>query len=170
MRAKTPRSSSRRRPPGAARSTTPLAEIEAGPPAPSPQWKVRYGLMLGLERVLADPEPHTAAGTPLRRHQIDALAGMLTELISAVQRDDDATANGNGHALADDELADEDEDEDDVLAPTPRPAKARTRTTSHSARKRIPAPFGVTASVIRPHRARRSPLPASSRPHARSAS
>jgi ribonuclease E len=90
-----------------------LAEIEAGLSAPSSQWKVRYGLMLGLERVLADPEPHTAAGTPLRRHQIDALAGMLTELISAVQRDDDAPANGNGHALAEDELADEDEDEDD---------------------------------------------------------
>jgi ribonuclease E len=92
-----------------------LAEIEAGLPAPSPQWKVRYALMLGLERVLADPEPHTAAGTPLRRHQIDALAGMLTELISAVQRDDDTMANGNGHALADDELTDDDEDEDDVL-------------------------------------------------------
>src|ERR1700682_306040 len=64
------------------------------------QWKVRYARMLGLERVLADPEPHTVAGTPLRRHQIDALAGMLTELISAVQRDDDALANGNGPAGA----------------------------------------------------------------------
>jgi len=90
------------------------AEIEAGAKAPSQQWKVRYGLMLGLERVLADPEPHTAAGTPLRRHQIDALAGMLTELISAVQRDE--LANGNGHALAEDELLEEDEEEDDVLA------------------------------------------------------
>ena len=58
-----------------------IAELEAGRQRPSPQWKVRYALMLGLERVLADPEPHTAAGTPLRRHQIDALAGMLTELI-----------------------------------------------------------------------------------------
>jgi ribonuclease E len=89
------------------------AEIEAGRSEPSPQWKVRYALMLGLERVLVDPEPHTATGTPLRRHQIDALAGMLTELISAVQRDDDALANGNGHA--EDELVDEDEDEDDAL-------------------------------------------------------
>src|SRR5882672_5455844 len=88
-----------------------IAELEAGRQRPSPQWKVRYGLMLGLERVLADPEPHTAAGTPLRRHQIDALAGMLTELISAVQRDDDALANGNGHDEA--ELAEDDEDEDD---------------------------------------------------------
>src|SRR5664279_2083628 len=91
------------------------AEIEAGRSTPSPQWKVRYGLMLGLERVLVDPEPHTAAGTPLRRHQIDALAGMLTELISAVQRDDDALAHSNGHALAEDDDDDVDEDEDDAL-------------------------------------------------------
>src|SRR4051794_22238629 len=89
------------------------AEIDAGRPRPSSHWKVRYGLMLGLERVLADPEPHTAAGTPLRRHQIDALAGMLTELIAAVQRDDDALANGNGHALAEEELAEAEADEDD---------------------------------------------------------
>ena len=84
-------------------------EIEAGRARPSSQWKVRYGLMLGLERVLADPEPHTAAGTPLRRHQIDALAGMLTELISAVQREEE---NGNGHAL-EEVVDDEDEDEPD---------------------------------------------------------
>src|SRR6266404_8791917 len=89
-----------------------IAEMDAGKARPSPQWKVHYGLMLGLERVLADPEPHTAAGTPLRRHQIDALAGMLTELIAAAQRGDET--NGNGHA-AGDELADHeaDEDEDD---------------------------------------------------------
>ncbi len=87
-------------------------EIEAGRARPSSQWKVRYGLMLGLERVLADPEPHTAAGTPLRRHQIDALAGMLTELISAVQREEE---NGNGHAL-EEVVDDEDEDEPDDAA------------------------------------------------------
>src|SRR5213595_4291191 len=75
-----------------------LAEIEAGRRAPSPQWRVRYGLMLGLERVLAEPEPKTATGTPLRRHQVDALAGMLTELIAASQKYDEANGNGNGHA------------------------------------------------------------------------
>ncbi|HXY81737.1 MAG TPA: hypothetical protein VEH55_10245, partial [Gaiellaceae bacterium] len=92
-----------------------LAELEAGRRGPSQQWKVRYGLMLGLERVLADPEPRTAAGTGLRRHQIDALAGMLTELIAASQRAEDA--NGNGHALAEAELEeDEEEDEDEPLA------------------------------------------------------
>ncbi len=71
--------------------------------------------MLGLERVLAEPVPHTAAGTELRRHQIDALAGMLTELIAATQRDEEPNGNGNGHALSEDELAeveDEEADED----------------------------------------------------------
>ncbi len=89
-----------------------LAEIEAGRREPTPRWKVRYGLMLGLERVLAEPEPHLASGTTLRRHQIDALAGMLTELIARNQRDDEPEdAAGNGYVL--DTEVDEDEDEED---------------------------------------------------------
>jgi superfamily II DNA or RNA helicase len=91
-----------------------LAEIDAGRTEPSPQWKVRYALMLGLERVLADPEPRTAAGTPLRRHQIDALAGMLTELIAAVQREEEPT-NGNGHVVTAEELAADEEEEDEPI-------------------------------------------------------
>src|SRR5258706_14529693 len=59
------------------------SEIEAGNARPSPQWKVRYALMLGLARVLGDPEAHTPAGTPLRKHQIHALAGNLTQPIPA---------------------------------------------------------------------------------------
>jgi ribonuclease E len=93
-----------------------LAEMAAGRSAPSPQWKVRFALMLGLERVLAERDPHTAAGTALRRHQVDALAGMLTELIAAAQRDDEQ--NGNGHAASAEELAEqeaEDADEDETL-------------------------------------------------------
>src|SRR5581483_3555060 len=87
-----------------------LAEMEAGRTAPSPQWKVRHGLLLGLERVLAEPEPHTAGGTALRRHQVDALAGMLTELIAARQFKEEA-----GQALV--EVIDEEEleDEDDTV-------------------------------------------------------
>jgi ribonuclease E len=97
-----------------------IAEIDSGRKAPSPQWKVRHGLLLGLERVLAEPEPRTASGTLLRRHQIDALAGMLTELIAASQRYDEkaANGNGNGHAATADELEQlqvEDEDEDSTL-------------------------------------------------------
>jgi len=92
-----------------------LVEIEAGRARPSRPWKVRYGLMLGLERVLAEPTPHTAAGTELRRHQVDALAGMLTELIATTQRDEEpVNGNGNGHALAEEEQAEDDELEDEV--------------------------------------------------------
>jgi ribonuclease E len=94
-----------------------VAEIEAGRRSPSPQWKVRFGLLLGLERVLAEPEPQTAAGTALRRHQVDALAGMLTELIAASQRDEEANGNGNGQvaSVEEPEDDDEDDDEDDAL-------------------------------------------------------
>src|SRR5215210_7056804 len=77
-----------------------LAEIEAGRSTPSSRWKVRYGLMLGLERVLSDKPPRLASGTELRRHQIDALAGMLTELIAANQQPEELNGNGAGLAVA----------------------------------------------------------------------
>src|SRR6185312_6325089 len=64
-----------------------LAELDAGATEPSSEWKIRYALMLGLERVLSEKPPHLRSGTELRRHQVDALAGMLTELIAAAQRD-----------------------------------------------------------------------------------
>ncbi|HZQ16855.1 MAG TPA: DEAD/DEAH box helicase family protein, partial [Gaiellaceae bacterium] len=84
-----------------------VAELEAGAAAPSPEWKVRYALMLGLERVLSEKPPHLASGTELRRHQVDALAGMLTELIAAAQKGENGNGNGNGH------VEDEDDDEGD---------------------------------------------------------
>ena len=89
-----------------------LAEIEGGQRTPSSGWKVEYGLMLGLERVLAEERPHLASGTELRRHQIDALAGMLTELIASHERE--AGPNGNGNDVAEvveAEAEAEDEDE-----------------------------------------------------------
>ncbi|CAN5211082.1 hypothetical protein BH09ACT13_BH09ACT13_12800 [soil metagenome] len=73
-----------------------LAEMAAALEEPSPRWKVRYGLMLGLERVLTQNPVRTATGTELRRHQVDALAGMLTELIAATQRAAEENGNGNG--------------------------------------------------------------------------
>jgi ribonuclease E len=89
-----------------------LAEIERGNRQPSSPWKVKYGLMLGLERVLSEERPKLAAGrTELRRHQVDALAGMLTELIHAAQREN---GNGNGTAVleeAPDHVEEEPEDE-----------------------------------------------------------
>src|SRR6187397_122700 len=93
-----------------------LEEIEAGHRTPSPRWKVRYGLMLGLERVLAAETPCTASGTTLRRHQIDALTGMLTELIAATQRSaDENGVNGSANGAVElvDELEDDDEEADE---------------------------------------------------------
>jgi ribonuclease E len=91
-----------------------LAEIEAGRRTPSPRWKVRFGLLLGLERVLSSKPPATAAGTELRKHQIDALAGMLTELIAATQRQAEEEENGNGNGLVA-ELETEEAEEDFAL-------------------------------------------------------
>ena len=88
-----------------------VAELESGRDAPSPEWKVKYALLLGLERVLSEKPPRLASGTELRRHQIDALAGMLTELIAAVQKGAE-NGNGNGHA---EDVAEEDDDADDEL-------------------------------------------------------
>ena len=114
-----------------------LAEIDAGLRKPSPQWRVRFGLMLGLERVLADPEPKTRTGTALRRHQVDALAGMLTELIAASQREEENGNGHNGHVLSAAELqefeAEEDEeaetlvdeDEPEELTPEQDPGAVR---------------------------------------------
>jgi len=86
-----------------------LAELDGGRSEPSAEWKVRYALMLGLERVLSGKPPHLASGTELRRHQVDALAGMLTELIAANQKGENG--NGNGHV---EEPEDDDELEDDL--------------------------------------------------------
>ena len=76
--------------------------------------------MLGLERVLAEPEPHTAAGTrapppPDRRARRDAHRADRRE--PALRRAS-ATANGNGHTATAEELEQlqvEDEDEDSTL-------------------------------------------------------
>src|SRR2546430_7921311 len=68
--------------------------------------------MLGLERVLAEEKPHLASGTELRRHQIDALAGMLTELIASHEKEAGPNGNGNGVAeVVEVEAEVEDEDE-----------------------------------------------------------
>jgi ribonuclease E len=116
-----------------------VAEIEAGRRDPSPGWKVQYGLMLGLERVLAEPRPHLASGTELRRHQVDALAGMLTELIASHEKH----ANGNGAVVeaveeepepeedsAEDVLEEEDEDEQEAFS-GPDPGAVRRYRFRH---------------------------------------
>src|SRR6266853_2600240 len=89
-----------------------LAEMQAGLKAPSPEWRTHYALMLGLERVLSEKPPHLASGTELRRHQVDALTGMLTELIAANQKHENGNGSGNG-AIAVDELVEDDEEDED---------------------------------------------------------
>jgi ribonuclease E len=116
------------------------AEIDAGRDEPSSQWKVRFALMLGLERVLSEKPPLLASGTELRRHQVDALAGMLTELIAANQRAAEELLNGNGLAEApeleeeEDELFEELVDEEPIpeeLSPAEDPGAVRRYRFRH---------------------------------------
>jgi hypothetical protein len=72
-----------------------LAEVEAGHKQPSVEWRRDFSLLLGLERLLSEEEPHLADGTVLSAHQVDALSGTLTALLAESQRS--ANGNGNGH-------------------------------------------------------------------------
>jgi ribonuclease E len=71
-----------------------LAELDAGLKQPSIEWRRQFSLLLGLERLLSEEEPHLADGTVLSAHQVDALSGTLTALLAEAQR----SANGNGNA------------------------------------------------------------------------
>src|SRR3954470_12528413 len=93
-----------------------LSEMEEGLNRPSSGWKTRFGLMLGLERVLSERPPRLASGTDLRRHQIDALAGMLTELIAANQKGFLEASNGNGAITAEELEEVEPEENGDAVA------------------------------------------------------
>jgi superfamily II DNA/RNA helicase len=97
-----------------------LAEIDEGREAPSIEWRRDFSLMLGLERLLSEEEPHLADGAELSAHQVDALSGTLAALIADVQERINGhawTGNGNGIAPAVAE-ADEDVSENGVGADT----------------------------------------------------
>ncbi|HKH18712.1 MAG TPA: DEAD/DEAH box helicase family protein, partial [Solirubrobacteraceae bacterium] len=66
-----------------------MAELEAGAKVPSVGWRQRWSLLLGLDRLLCQEEPHLADGTVLSAHQVDALSGTLTALLAE---------SGNGSA------------------------------------------------------------------------
>jgi ribonuclease E len=68
-----------------------LAEVEEGHKTPSVHWRRQFSLLLGLERLLSEDEPHLVDGTVLSAHQVDALSGTLTALLAEAQR----SANGN---------------------------------------------------------------------------
>lgn len=119
-----------------------LAEMEAGRRSPTSTWKVEYALMLGLERVLTDKPSRLASGTELRRHQIDALAGMLAELIARHEQEVEAE-NGNGDGKHEDRVEEEEEeleeevevevegDEDEEVAATDDPGAVRRYRFRH---------------------------------------
>ncbi len=62
-----------------------LAELAAGAKVPSTDWRQRFSLLLGLERLLSDDEPKLVDGTELSPHQVDALSGTLTALLAEAQ-------------------------------------------------------------------------------------
>ncbi|HWF72967.1 MAG TPA: DEAD/DEAH box helicase family protein [Solirubrobacteraceae bacterium] len=71
-----------------------LAELETSAKQPSIEWRRRFALLLGLDRLLSEEEPHLVDGTVLSAHQVDALSGTLTALLAEAQR---STGNGNGN-------------------------------------------------------------------------
>jgi ribonuclease E len=86
-----------------------LAEIEEGREAPSIEWRRDFSLMLGLERLLSEDQPHLADGAELSEHQVDALSGTLAALITDVQERLNGQAwPGNGNGKAAEAVADAD--------------------------------------------------------------
>ncbi len=81
-----------------------LAEQDAGATQPSIDWRRKFSLLLGLERLLSEEEPHLVDGTVLSAHQVDALSGTLTALLAEAQRNGNGAggtvAGGNGAAPA----------------------------------------------------------------------
>jgi ribonuclease E len=80
-----------------------LRELDEGAEHPSVGWRRDFSLLLGLERLLADDPPKLRDGAELNPHQVDALSGTLTELMSEQQ-----TA-----VESEDEPVELDEDEDE---------------------------------------------------------
>ncbi|HEY1594705.1 MAG TPA: DEAD/DEAH box helicase family protein, partial [Thermoleophilaceae bacterium] len=70
-----------------------LAELDEGLERPSVAWRREFSLLLGLERLVSEDEPHLADGTTLSAHQVDALSGTLIALLAEAQ----ANGNGNGN-------------------------------------------------------------------------
>src|SRR5436305_10062143 len=98
-----------------------IAEMEAGAKQPSIEWRRNYSLLLGLERLLSEDEPHLADGAVLSAHQVDALSGTLIALLAEAQRNGDGGLAANGREPVPESLRDlershendnEDEDEE----------------------------------------------------------
>jgi ribonuclease E len=93
-----------------------LAEVTDGRKTPSVAWRREFGLLLGLERLLSEEEPHLVDGTVLSAHQVDALSGTLTALLAEAQRQANGNGNGNGsngNGASPPELDEDERDEPD---------------------------------------------------------
>jgi superfamily II DNA or RNA helicase len=95
-----------------------LQELETGAQQPSIEWRRHYSLLLGLERLLSEEEPHLADGTVLSAHQVDALSGTLTALLAEAQLNGNGVKSVNGREIvleppeeSDDELEEEEDEE-----------------------------------------------------------
>ncbi len=79
-----------------------LEELDAGREAPSPEWRRRYSLLLGLERLLTAEPVQLADGADLTEHQVDVLSGTLAALTAELE-DSIAveSSNGAGRSWAD---------------------------------------------------------------------
>jgi superfamily II DNA or RNA helicase len=82
-----------------------IAELDEGRETPSPEWRQKYSLLLGLERLLSTEPVHLAKDTELTEHQVDVLSGTLAALTAELEESDheDRTngaravrSNGNG--------------------------------------------------------------------------
>ncbi len=108
-----------------------LAELDDGAEVPSFEWRQKYSLLLGLERLLSQPEPTLLDGATLNEHQVDALSGTLAAIIAELARTNgESKRNGRGNGargaeateatngageeeeLADDALAEDEEPQD----------------------------------------------------------
>jgi hypothetical protein len=77
-----------------------VVEIEAGAHQPSVDWRRHFSLLLGLERLLSQDEPHLVDGTILSAHQVDALSGTLTALLAEAQRNGGPGNGSSGNGTA----------------------------------------------------------------------
>jgi ribonuclease E len=99
-----------------------LRELDEGAEHPSVQWRRDFSLLLGLERLLAEDPPKLRDGAELNPHQVDALSGTLTELMSEQQVAAENGGGATGEAAAAEERDDDGEDDgDDELAPDEEP-------------------------------------------------
>ena len=92
-----------------------LRELDDGAAFPSTKWRRRWSLLLGLERVLSEDEPHLADDTLLNPHQVDALSGTLTALLAEAMRRAEANSNGGADGVVAAPVLAVGDDEDDVV-------------------------------------------------------